>query len=259
MNWLSQQRHSDWISHWYKGLVTSNTRHAPSLQTLHSWSQITDELNLPFVAMWYSLCLNVYRFSANICVIKIKHWKLMYCNLFSLITEIDLPLAKHTLFCSYKASRHAAPKKQKKSGGNYTVLFLIGRAMKTCLLESESMCACVRVSTIDLIRMTCLQPATRGRSRYFGFTFRKLTFDPYLYTFYDSDHVVSVLDVSGFLWLQWILECFWVQCVRLESVLRCCVHKAKLLFVQIVQQQQNCIEGVCLKILSRRSVNGWHV
>lgn len=58
---------------------------------------------------------------------------------------------------------------------------------------------------------------------------------------------VSVLDVSCLLCLQWIIKHLWVHCENLESVLGGCVHDAKLLFIQISQQKQNCIKGVCLE------------
>lgn len=44
----------------------------------------------------------------------------MYCNLFSLITEIELRVAKHTFFCSYKAGRHAAMTKKAKEMIQYS-------------------------------------------------------------------------------------------------------------------------------------------
>ena len=56
---------------------------------------------------------------------------------------------------------------------------------------------------------------------------------------------VLVLDVSGFLCVQCI---FRVQCVSLESVLCGRVYDEKLLFIQIPQQQQHCIQNVCLQI-----------
>lgn len=67
---------------------------------------------------------------------------------------------------------------------------------------------------------------------------------------------VSVLDVSCLLCLQWIVKHHWVHCENLESVLGSCVHNTKLLFIQISQQKQNCIKGVCLEntIQSFRSI-----
>lgn len=58
----------------------------------------------------------------------------------------------------------------------------------------------------------------------------------------------SMLDVRTFLRMQWVSERLWVHRVSLEPVLSGCVNYSEILFIQIPQQQKDCIQGVRLKV-----------
>ena len=70
--------------------------------------------------------------------------------------------------------------------------------------------------------MTYTAAATRGRSRYFGFTFGELSWRPYLYTVYDSDiklqrGLFQFQTVNSFLSFRWPVRFFftwWNQDLR---------------------------------------------
>lgn len=58
----------------------------------------------------------------------------------------------------------------------------------------------------------------------------------------------SMLDVRTSLRIQWVSERLWVHRVSLEPVLSGCVNYSEILFIQIPQQQKDCIQGVRLKV-----------
>lgn len=58
----------------------------------------------------------------------------------------------------------------------------------------------------------------------------------------------SMLDVRTPLRIQWVSERLWVHRVSLEPVLSGCVNYSEILFIQIPQQQKDCIQGVRLKV-----------
>lgn len=59
---------------------------------------------------------------------------------------------------------------------------------------------------------------------------------------------VSMLDVRTFLRMQWVSERLRVHRVSLEPVLSGCVNYSEIIFIQIPQQQKDCIQGVRLKV-----------